>query len=478
MSSTDDAATVKVNQAFVFALDPTPGQAKSLRSHCGAQRFAYNWAIAAAKANLHQRAAERSYDIAEADLTPSLSWSAYDLRRSWNRAKSEKAPWWAENSKEAYSSGIANAAAALKNWRESRDGRRAGPKVRFPRLHSKRRRLSCRFTTGVIRIEPDRRHVTLPRLGTIRLHENARKLARHLDRGTGRILEATVSYHRGRWRVSFSCEIKRALRPVLNPASVVGVDLGLKALAVFSTGETVPNPKHLKESERRLRLRSRRASRRRGPDRRTGQPPSNRWRRANDSRNSVLHKVTNTRETALHQLTRRLSTEYGTLVIEDLNVAGMMKRRSLAKAIGDASFGTFRRMLTYKTGWSEAELVVADRWFPSSKTCSACGAVKAKLPLRARFFRCEACCLVIDRDCNAAVNLAKLADRRAHSTGNGSETGFAQREANGRGDLARPALARAEVDEPSISQGAIAPGENCSPVTAGSDTVAESYHSI
>lgn len=451
MSSTDPGPTAKVNQAFVFALDPTPAQEESLRSHCGAQRFAYNWAIAAVRANLNQRDAERSYDIAESDLTPSLSWSAYDLRRSWNRAKSGTAPWWAENSKEAYSSGIANAAAALKNWRESRYGRRAGAKVRFPRFHSKRRRLSCRFTTGVIRIEPDRRHVTLPRLGTIRLHENARKLARHLDRGTGRILEATVSYHRGRWRVSFSCEVSRALRPVVNPESVVGVDLGVKVLAVLSTGESVPNPKHLKTAEQRLRRHSRRASRRESPDSRTGKPPSNRWRKANEARNRVLHKVANTREVALHRLTRHLSTEHGTVVVEDLNVADMMKRRGLAKSIGDASFGTFRRMLAYKTGWSEAELVVADRWFPSSKTCSACGAVKAKLPLRARVLRCEACGLEIDRDRNAAANLAKLVDQRAHSTGNGSETGFTQGEANGRGDNTRPARAWAGVDETSIS---------------------------
>jgi putative transposase len=412
MTSAESAETIKVNQAFVFALDPTPGQAKSLSSHCGAQRFSYNWAVAAAKANLNQRESERTYDIAEVDLTPSLSWSAYDLRRSWNRSKAGVAPWWAENSKEAYSSGIANAAAALRNWRESRAGRRAGAKVRFPRFHSKRHRLSCRFTTGTIRIEPDRRHVTLPRLGAIRLHENARKLARHLERGTGRILEATISYHRGRWRVSFACEINRALRPVRKPASVIGVDLGLKTLAVLSTGEFIPNPKHLKGSEQRLRLRARRASRRRGPSQLSGEQPSNRWRRANEARNRVLYKVANTRETALHRLTRRLSTEHGTVVIEDLNVAGMLRRRSTAKAVSDAAFGSFRRMLTYKTEWSEATLVVADRWFPSSKTCSACGVVKAKLPLRARVYRCETCGLKIDRDRNAANNLAALVDRQ------------------------------------------------------------------
>jgi hypothetical protein len=139
-----------VIQAYRFALDPTPEQDAVLRSHCGGQRFAFNWGLALVKANLEQRWAEKSYGIPAAELTPSLSWSAYDLRKLWNQVKDTTAPWWAENSKEAYSSGLANLATALSNWNASKTGKRRGPKVRFPRIKGKRHGMSCRFTTGAI----------------------------------------------------------------------------------------------------------------------------------------------------------------------------------------------------------------------------------------------------------------------------------------------------------------------------------------
>jgi IS605 OrfB family transposase len=120
-------------------------------------------------------------------------------------------------------------------------------------------------------------------------------------------------------------------------------------------------------------------------------------------------RVANLRRDGLHKLTTRLAREYGTIVVEDLNVAGMLTNRRLAKHIADAGFAEIRRQLAYKTGWNGGRLVVADRWYPSSKTCSGCGAVKAKLALSEREYHCQACGLVIDRDRNAAANLAALA---------------------------------------------------------------------
>jgi putative transposase len=113
---------ITVIQAYQFALDPTPAQESALRSHCGGQRYAYNWGLRLVQANLAQRAAERSYSLADAALTPALNWSAYSLRKDWNQTKARVAPWWAENSKEAYSSGLANLAAALGNWNDSKSG--------------------------------------------------------------------------------------------------------------------------------------------------------------------------------------------------------------------------------------------------------------------------------------------------------------------------------------------------------------------
>jgi hypothetical protein len=159
-----------VVQGFRFALAPNPTQDSDLRSHCGAQRFAFNWGLALVRAVLDQRTAEASYGIPDAGLTPSVGWSAYSLRKAWNQAKNQVAPWWAENSKEAYASGLANLATALGNWNASRNGTRRGPKVRFPRFKGKRAAWSCRFTTGAFGLASDRRHVKLPRIGLVRTH--------------------------------------------------------------------------------------------------------------------------------------------------------------------------------------------------------------------------------------------------------------------------------------------------------------------
>ena len=141
-----------VTQAFRFALDPTPAQARALARHAGAARAAFNWGLARVKANLSQRHAERSYGITEDTLTPALDWSMYAMRKAWNQAKDQVAPWWAECSKEAYATGLDQLARALKNWSDSRNGKRKGPRMGFPRFKAKRKVTpSCRFTTGTIR---------------------------------------------------------------------------------------------------------------------------------------------------------------------------------------------------------------------------------------------------------------------------------------------------------------------------------------
>lgn len=415
-----------VVQAFRFALDPDASQEHALRSHCGAARAAYNWAVGWVEASWWQRRAEESYGVAEEQLTQWRPWSLPALRKAFNEGKHTDprfAAWWEENSKEAYSTGLANAAAAFDNYAKSKQGKRRGRAMGMPRFKSKRKaRLSCRFTTGTIRVDADGRHVTLPRLGTIRTHEPTVKLLDRIQAGTARILSATVRHERGRWFVSFQAEVKRDLVRVTRPDVAVGIDLGVKTLAVMadSTGEirTAPNPGHYDRAREQLRRASRVVSRRQGPDRRTGQQPSKRWEKANAQRNKVHHRVANLREDALHKLTTAVAAEYGTVVAEDLNVAGMLRNRRLARQIADAGFGEIRRQLDYKTRQRHAtRLVVANRWYPSSKTCSRCGAVKAKLPLHVRTYECDACALVIDRDDNAALNLAALAAACVTGTG-------------------------------------------------------------
>lgn len=389
-----------VVQAYRFALDPNTTQEHALRSHCGAARAAYNWALGWVSASWWQRRAEESYGIPADQLTEWRPWSLPTLRKEFNQAKKTDprfASWWEENSKEAYSTGLANAAAAFDNYAKSKQGRRKGKRVGTPRFKSKRKtRPSCRFTTGTIRVDADGRHVTLPRLGTIRTHEPTGKLLSRVQAGTARILSATVRHERGRWFASFQIEVERDLVRVTRPDVSVGIDLGIKTLAVMadSAGEVreVPNPRHLSTALKQLR---------------------------HAQRNKVHHRVADLRTDALHKLTTAVSAEYGTVVVEDLNVAGMVKNRRLARHIADAGFGEIRRQLTYKTRRRHAtRIITADRWFPSSKTCSGCGAVKAKLPLHIRTYECDACGLVIDRDTNAARNLAALA-AAACTTGTG-----------------------------------------------------------
>ena len=403
--------------AYRFALDPTPTLERALRSQAGAVRVSFNWGLARVKAVMDQRAAEATYGITGDDLTPSISWSLYSLRKAWNAAKDTVAPWWAECSKEAFNTGLDQLARALKNWGEAKKGKRKGKPCGFPRFKSRRKaRPSVRFTTGAIRCETG--HAVLPRIGRVKLHERA-------DLGDARVLSASVRFERGRWFVAFTVEQDITRPAPVRPDVAVGVDLGVKTLAVVatSTGESfeVANPRHLSTALRTVRRRSRAVSRRQGPDRRTRQAPSNRWRRANEARNHALRKVTDQRRDALHKLTTSLASTYGTIVVEDLHVAGMVRNHRLARHVQDAGFAEIRRHLTYKTTWHGGTLLVADRWFTSSKTCSGCGAVKAKLALSEREYVCEACGTVLDRDVNAAVNLARLAASGADSNGRGAD---------------------------------------------------------
>jgi len=388
-----------VTQAYRFALDPTPRQRRALASHCGAARVAYNWGLTLVKTRLHQH---------QTDPGVQVPWTLPALQREWNRAKHQAFPWWPENSKEAYKSGLDGLARALRNFSDSKRGRRIGRPVGFPRRKKKgRARDACRFTTGAIRVLGDRKHVQLPRIGVIKTHESTRKLARRIDHGSARILAATISRTADRWYVSFTVEAQRAIPASNGKQTVVGVDVGVRHLAVLSTGAMIANPRALEGSLRQLRRLNRQLARR---------EPRSRRRTVTRRRLARAHaRAACIRRDALHKLTTTLATEHGTVVVEQLNVAGMLRNRRLARALSDTGMAEVRRQLGYKTAWYGSRLLVADRFYPSSKTCSACGWVKAKLTLAERTFRCEACGLVLDRDLNAARNLAKLVQHVARS---------------------------------------------------------------
>lgn len=370
--------------AVKVALDPTPAQQRALRSHAGASRFAYNVALAHVKRGLDEK--------------EEVNWSFYGLRRWWNENKdalavdSKGQTWWEENSKEAYSHGLECLAAGLKNWRESKTGKRKGRRACFPKFKSARGRLSFAYTTGSFGlISGDPKALKLPRIGRIHCFED---VARRV--GDGKVTRMTVSYHGGRWYASLT--VDREEEPTTNPTGgAVGIDLGVTHLATLSTGEVIENPRALYTAECRLRRAQRALSR--------TQKGSNRREKAKRRVGRLHARVAHVRQDTLNKMTTRLVQSYSHVVLEDLNVSGMVRNRGLAKAIHDASLAEIRRQVEYKCTRDGVHLTFVNRWFPSSKMCSGCGAVKAKLSLSERMYHCDNCGVTLDRDLNAAKNI-------------------------------------------------------------------------
>ena len=374
-------------EAVKVALDPTPRQERLLESHAGAARFAYNAGLAHVK------------DMLERQEKP--EWSYYALRRWWNANKDALAvnavtgeTWWRENSKEAYNAGLKSLADALSNWSKSRKGLRKGRRVGFPRFKSKDRATPrFAYTTGSFGlIDCDPYALRLPKIGRVHCMENVSK---RVD--GAKVLRMSVSRHAGRWMASLTVERKDGPMPTPLKGGSVGIDLGVKQLATLSDGTIIRNPRALDSNLRRLRREQKNLSRKR--------KGSNRRREAR-TRVARLHaRVADLRRDLLDKTTTMLARTYADISIEDLNVAGMVRNHRLARSVEDAAFAEFRRQLEYKTARTGARLHVIDRWYPSSKTCSNCGTVKAKLSLSERVYHCEECGLVIDRDLNAAINI-------------------------------------------------------------------------
>ncbi len=323
--------------------------------------------------------------------------------------------WWPQISKEAFSDGIKAAVDAYWNWQNSRGGTRKGKRAGFPRFAKKGRdRDRVTFTTGAIRVEPDRRHVTLPRIGTVRVHENTRRLQRLISKGRARILAATVSRKGTRLVVAFRVLIQRPVQPrVTMPGSRVGVDVGVRVLATVANSdgevlERVPNPRPLETALRQLRHLSRERSRRtRG---------SSRYRQTQRKITRLHRRAADIRAHHVHVLTTRLAKTHGEIVAEGLDVAGMLRQKGLSGArarrrgLSDSALGETRRQLAYKTGWYGSRLVVADRWYPSSRTCHACGHVQ-DIGWK-EHWTCAGCGIGHQRDDNAAINLARYEEPR------------------------------------------------------------------
>jgi putative transposase len=411
-----------IRQAYRFALAPTAAQEEFLRACVGASRFWFNAGLALVKARLDAR--ERGEDV-------SVPWSYHQLCSEFkgDAIKDGLAPWRREVPVGSYQAGLEACGRALENFSQ---GRKAGRRVGFPRFRVKGR---CREAVifqrpriGSARwVEFDRR------LGPIRVKERMSKLIRLLERDQqARILRATVSRSGSRWSVSFTVERSPKQRRARRPDAAVGVDVGLARLATISTGATVANARPLQEALRKLGRLQRQLDRQRrannlGNYQSDGRakPDAGRWLKSRrmlrtEGRVGRLHgRVANLRREQAHQLTTYLTREFGVIGVETLAVANLIRNRRLARHIADVGWGLVLQQLKYKTSWSDdSMLVAADRFYPSTKTCSGCGIVRAKLALPERVFTCQACGLVLDRDLNAALNLAHMAQQHAQAEGN------------------------------------------------------------
>ena len=363
-------------------------------------------------------------DARKADPThESVDWTHAELRKAWNRAKDEVAPWWADNSKEAYSCGLADLARALGNWNASNKGIRKGRRVGFPRFKSARRDPGrVRFTTGTMRLEPDRRTIVLPRIGALRSKETTRRVQRHLAGGRAHILSMTLSERWGRLFVSVGYALSTPTTPrgVSQPTVRAGVDLGVRTLATVATVDPTtgvetlteyPNPTPLKASLTARRRAGRKLSRR--------IPGSRGWNQAEAKLARLDRRCVNLRREAAHQLSTELAGAYGHIVIEDLDVAAMkqsMGRRAFRRAVSDAAMGAIRPQLVYKSARHGGRLTVADRWFASSQIhhgCSQSDGTPCQLVGKHRLDKelvCPQTGQFVDRDINAARNIRDWPD--------------------------------------------------------------------
>lgn len=377
--------------AHRIRLDPNKVQCTYFAQAAGVARFAYNWALTEWG---------RQYAAYKTDrgLKPP---NEAALRRRLNSIKREQFPWMLDVTKCAPQIAIMQLGRAFENFFARR--------ARYPRF--RRKGIDDRFAISNDQFEVDGRRIRIPKLGWVRMREALRF--------NGHIVSASVSRKADHWYVSITVD---CLDPSLQPAEdqgVVGVDLGITRLATLSTGETVDGPKALRRLLDSVRRLSRAVTRK---------VKGSHNRAKARLRLARLHeRIANIRRNSLHQLTTNLTRHFHTIGIEDLNVRGMLRNQHLARAIVDMSFGELRHQLQYKAERRGAQIVVVDRWYPSSKICSRCGHLLATLELFQRRWTCPDCGVSHDRDINAAVNLKNLAASSAVTACGGGGAGRARK---------------------------------------------------
>jgi putative transposase len=367
-----------INKAYKVEIKPNNKQITHLLQHCGCARLAYNWALDRCKEGISKP-------------------NAIQLHKELNAIKREQFPFMYEVSKCAPQEALRDLQIAFDRFFKKTSG--------YPKFKSKHKSSNSFRLGGSFKVE--RNKIRLPRLGWIRLKESNYI---PIDR---RILSATLREEGNRWYCSVLVE--ENIQPLSKTDEVLGIDLGIKQLATCSDGFVVNNPKSLSRHEKKIKRLQRIQSRR--------QKGSNRRKKIQKQLRKVWKRVTDIRKDNIHKSTSYIvkTKQYGTIVLEDLHVKGMVKNHNLAKSIHDASMSEFRRCIEYKAKWYGVEIIKADRWYPSTKACSKCGCVKEKISLSERIYSCDHCGHKMDRDLNAAINLKKYTASSAGINAHGDD---------------------------------------------------------
>jgi len=364
-------------RAYKAELDPNNKQIGFFRQCAGASRFVFNWGLA------------RWQQLYEEGEKP----SRYGLCKEFNSIKDEQCPWIRALPYAVVEAAFYDLGFAFQNF--FRRVKQGADKAGYPKFKQRSGKRS--FAVRSATVERDRIRITS--LGWVRLKENG-----YLPIEGKHTVYARISERAGRWYVAIGTE--HEAEPTELTDLVIGIDLGLKTRAVFSNGTFFDAPKATYEYEKKLARASRELSRRK----RGGQN----WKKTKLRVQRLHAKIADVRKHWLHQISHYATYELrpSVIVLEDLNVSGMVKNRHLAKAVSDAGFYELRRQIEYKAAWLGIEVVIADQWFASSKTCSVCGWKNTDLALSDRVFKCPECGLEMDRDLNAAHNLAALVNRQ------------------------------------------------------------------
>jgi putative transposase len=379
---------MQVTRGYKTELDLNNEQRTVCLKHAGAARWAYNWGLSRYEAEY--QAGRR---------TP----NAQSLHKELNALKQTDLPWLYEVSKCAPQEALRDLEKAFKHFFRKCKLKKMGKwkgKNGYPKFKSKKKGIGSFRLTGAIHV--DEGYIQLPRLGKLRLKEKG-----YLPTEGVKILSATVSEQAGRWFVSVQVEEEQS-DPPLALGHTIGVDLGIKTLATLSDARVVENPKALRSNLKRLRRLSRRHSRK--------QKGSKNRAKATRKLARLHAHIANIRKDTLHKVTSWITAKTKPdqerpccIVMEDLNVSGLLKNRKLARALADMGFYEFRRQIEYKAKFAGSLVYTVSQWEPSSKTCSCCGWVDEHLTLADRIFHCKECGMVLDRDLNAAINLALAA---------------------------------------------------------------------